>query len=73
MITDPVSSAKTPGGRYMSSFIAGLVTVVIRSFAIFPGAVMFAILIANMFAPILDELAKYMKNSKKKGENDGKN
>lgn len=71
MITDPVSSAKTPGGRYMSSFIAGVVTVIIRTFAIFPGGVMFAILIANMFAPILDELSKYMKKQRKE-KSDGK-
>lgn len=69
MITDPISSAKTPMGRYMSSFIAGAVTVVIRTFAIFPGGVMFAILIANMFAPILDELAKYIKKQRKEKAN----
>lgn len=65
MITDPISSAKTPWGRYMSSFLAGAITVVIRTYAIFPGGVMFAILIANMFGPILDELARYMKKQRK--------
>lgn len=69
MITDPISSAKTPGGRYMSSFLAGAVTVIIRTFAIFPGGVMFAILIANMFAPILDELARYLKKQRKEKAN----
>lgn len=69
MITDPISSAKTSEGRYMASFIAGVVTVIIRTFAIFPGGVMFAILIANMFAPILDELAKYIKKQRKEKSN----
>lgn len=69
MMTDPISSAKTPGGRYMSSFIAGMVCVIIRTFAIFPEGAMFAILIANMFAPILDELSKYMKKQRKEKSN----
>ncbi|WP_459129432.1 RnfABCDGE type electron transport complex subunit D [Guggenheimella bovis] len=65
MMTDPISSAKTPWGRYLSSGIAGIVTVIIRSFAIFPGGVMFAILIANTFAPILDELVRFMESRRK--------
>lgn len=69
MITDPISSAKTPGGKYMSSFIAGVVCVIIRTFAIFPEGAMFAVLIANMFAPILDELTKYMKKQRKEKSN----
>jgi Na+-transporting NADH:ubiquinone oxidoreductase subunit B len=34
--------------------IIGLCSVVIRNFSIFNGGLMFAILIGNMFAPIID-------------------
>lgn len=65
MITDPISSARTKGGKYIYGFLAGALTVVIRAFAIFPGGVMFAILIANMFAPIIDVAVKAYKDSRK--------
>lgn len=65
MITDPITSARTNAGKYLTSGLAGVMTVVIRSFAIFPGGVMFAILIANMFGPIIDEGVKALQNRKK--------
>lgn len=68
MITDPISSAKTKPGKYIYGAIAGIITVVIRSFAIFPGGVMFAILIANMFGPIIDEAAKALQKKRKEAK-----
>lgn len=65
MITDPISSARTKEGKYLFGFIAGAMTVVIRAFAIFPGGVMFAILIANMFGPIIDVAVNSYKKSRK--------
>jgi Na+-transporting NADH:ubiquinone oxidoreductase subunit B len=62
MATDPISAAKTPLGKWIFGIIIGAVTVIIRGFALFSGGVMFAILIGNTFAPIID----YAINAQKK-------
>jgi Na+-transporting NADH:ubiquinone oxidoreductase subunit B len=54
MATDPVSSPRTEGGRVLYGILIGISTVVIRYFSVFNGGLMFAILLGNMFAPILD-------------------
>ena len=54
MATDPVSSPRTETARIIYAIIIAACTVVIRNFSIFNGGLMFAILIGNMFAPILD-------------------
>jgi Na+-transporting NADH:ubiquinone oxidoreductase subunit B len=65
MATDPISSPKTKEGRWIYGVIIGIVTVIIRGFALFAGGVMFAVLIGNMFAPIIDEIINAYKKSKK--------
>jgi len=65
MATDPISSPKTPTGRIIYGIIIGSVTVIIRSFALFSGGMMFAILIGNTFAPIIDEAVKSVQKSRK--------
>ena len=65
MATDPISSPKTVWGKRLYGILIGLITVVIRSFSLFSGGVMFAILIGNTFAPILDELIKALSTSRK--------
>lgn len=62
MATDPISSPKTKEGKYIYGAIIGIVTVIIRGFALFAGGMMFAILIGNTFAPLIDELVKMSKN-----------
>ncbi|HCX03527.1 MAG TPA: NADH:ubiquinone oxidoreductase, Na translocating, B subunit, partial [Clostridiales bacterium] len=54
MATDPITSPKTYLGRWIYGIMIGAITVVIRGFALFAGGIMFAILIANVFVPILD-------------------
>lgn len=63
MATDPISSPKTQKGKWIYGLLIGLVTVIIRGFALFAGGMMFAILIANTFVPILDEGVKSMENT----------
>lgn len=65
MATDPISSPKTFEGRIIYGLIIGAVTVIIRGFALFAGGVMFAILIGNTFAPIIDEAVNAIKASRK--------
>lgn len=69
MATDPISSAKTKGGKWIYGIIIGVVTVIIRGFALFAGGAMFAILMGNTFAPIIDEaINAYKRNKKAKAE-----
>ncbi|MBZ2174419.1 RnfABCDGE type electron transport complex subunit D [Schnuerera sp. xch1] len=65
MVTDPISSPKTKGGKWIYGILIGIVTVIIRGYALFAGGMMFSILIGNTFAPIIDEGIKYVKKMKK--------
>jgi len=65
MATDPISSAKTKEGKWIYGILIGVITVIIRGYALFAGGIMFAILVGNTFAPIIDEGVKYYKKSKK--------
>lgn len=69
MITDPVSASQsTDIGRWIYGALFGVLTVLIRTFSIWPEGVTFAILLANMFAPLLDYyLKEWKKKQKKKG------
>ncbi len=64
MATDPVSAAKTETGKWIYGIIIGLVTVLIRALSLFNGGMMFAILIGNTFAPIIDYFVKESKKRK---------
>jgi Na+-transporting NADH:ubiquinone oxidoreductase subunit B len=58
MITDPVSAAQTNPGRWIYGSFFGAATALIRTFSIWSEGVMFAILLANMFAPIVDHYVR---------------
>lgn len=64
MATDPISAAKTVPGKWIYGILIGAVTVIIRGFALFSGGVMFAILIGNTFAPIIDYVFTSLKKKK---------
>nr|WP_300003126.1 RnfABCDGE type electron transport complex subunit D [Tissierella sp.] len=65
MATDPISSAKTKEGKWIYGILIGAITVIIRGYALFAGGMMFAVLIANTFVPIIDEAVKGIKKRKK--------
>lgn len=69
MATDPVSAAKTDLGKILYGIIIGVVTVIIRGFALFAGGTMFAVLMGNTFAPLIDHVINNMKEKKKKSSN----
>lgn len=71
MATDPISAAKTTLGKWIYGVIIGVVTVIIRGFALFAGGVMFAILIGNTFAPIIDYAINAAKARKKEARANG--
>ncbi|HOQ04400.1 MAG TPA: RnfABCDGE type electron transport complex subunit D [Anaerohalosphaeraceae bacterium] len=54
MATDPVTSPRTEPAKIIYGILIGTCTLVIRNFSIFNGGLMFAVLLGNMFAPILD-------------------
>ena len=66
MVTDPVSSASTPTGRIIYAALIAVCAVVIRNFSIFNGGLMFAIMLGNMFAPLIDYAVKQQQKGKKK-------
>jgi Na+-transporting NADH:ubiquinone oxidoreductase subunit B len=54
MATDPISAPKTHRAQIVYAMIIALSSVIIRNFSVFNGGFMFSLLLANMFAPILD-------------------
>jgi len=55
MATDPVTSAQTGRGKYIYGFLIGVLIILIRVVNPgFPGGVMLAILLMNVFAPLID-------------------
>ena len=55
MLTDPVSSAQTETGKWIYGFLAGAIAIIIRVVnPAYPEGVMLAILLMNIFAPLID-------------------
>ena len=55
MATDPVTSARTESGKWIYGFLIGFVAVVIRVMNPgYPEGMMLAILLMNVFAPVID-------------------
>lgn len=55
MATDPVTSARTEGGKYIYGLLIGVIAITVRVLNPgYPEGMMFAILLMNMFAPAID-------------------
>ena len=55
MATDPVTSARTECGKYVYGFLIGVVAVMVRVMNPgYPEGMMLAILLMNLFAPLID-------------------
>jgi Na(+)-translocating NADH:ubiquinone oxidoreductase B subunit len=54
MATDPVSAPGTKQAQWFYGVIIGVATVTIRSISGYAGGMMFAILLANVFSPLMD-------------------
>jgi len=55
MATDPVSAAQTEKGKWIYGFLIGFLAILIRVLnPAFPEGVMLAILLMNVFAPLID-------------------
>ncbi|MDW8139442.1 RnfABCDGE type electron transport complex subunit D [Pseudothermotoga sp.] len=64
MATDPVSSPRKVKAHWLFGTIVGVSGVLVRTFSLFPEGWSFAIMIANSFAPLLDELMQDKKKVK---------
>lgn len=71
MATDPVSASQTNRGKWIYGFLIGALVVIIRVFnPAYPEGVMLAILLMNVFAPLIDHyvvaanISKRMKRMK---------
>lgn len=53
MATDPVSAPMKDSAKIIYGILIGFITIVIRTFSLFTEGMMFAILIANSFAPLI--------------------
>jgi Na+-transporting NADH:ubiquinone oxidoreductase subunit B len=55
MATDPVTAAQTNTGKWIYGFLAGFLSIMVRVVNHgFPEGVMLAILLMNVFAPLID-------------------
>jgi Na+-transporting NADH:ubiquinone oxidoreductase subunit B len=55
MATDPVTAAQTERGKWIYGFLTGMLAIIIRVFnPAYPEGVMLAILLMNVFAPLID-------------------
>jgi Na+-transporting NADH:ubiquinone oxidoreductase subunit B len=54
MATDPVSAAMTQSGKWVYGFLIGVLTIMIRTITGYPEGIMLAILLGNVFAPLID-------------------
>jgi Na+-transporting NADH:ubiquinone oxidoreductase subunit B len=69
MATDPISAPKTRPAQIVYAAIIAASTAIIRTFSVFNGGFMFSLLLANMFAPILDFGFKQRRRKRGLGSN----
>lgn len=64
MATDPVTSPVTREAKIAFAVLVAVFTMVIRNYSVFNGGLMFSILLANMFTPIMDYAVKEMRKKR---------
>ena len=74
MATDPVSAPKDETTKIVYGVLIGVVTFIIRRYSLFTEGLMFAVLIANMFVPLMERtiLAQKAKRKAKTDAQTGK-
>ncbi|HHX73777.1 MAG TPA: RnfABCDGE type electron transport complex subunit D, partial [Firmicutes bacterium] len=65
-VTEPVTAPKTVPAKWLYGILVGMITVLIRYYGIFTEGASFALLIMNIFVPLLDEAVKSLKSLRKK-------
>jgi len=67
MATDPVSGPKKQSSQWIYGILIGVVTVLVRTFSLFPEGTSFGVLMGNTFASLIDEVMPKPKKKAKKG------
>ena len=62
--TEPISASQINAGRWIYGAFIGVLTVIIRVFSGWAEGMMFAVLLANMFAPIMDYGLRSLKSKR---------
>jgi Na+-translocating ferredoxin:NAD+ oxidoreductase RnfD subunit len=57
IISDPVSTPMSQSGKIITGVIVGVSNALLRHYTYYTEAIVFAVLIGNLFAPLLDRLA----------------
>ena len=58
ILTDPVSGATSVKGRFIFGMLVAILVFLIRTFGGYPDAIAFAVLLANMSAPLIDQFTR---------------
>ena len=58
VITDPVTAAVTPRGKWLYALTAGALTVWLRNYGTHTDGIAFAVLVCNMLAPLADKITQ---------------
>jgi Na+-transporting NADH:ubiquinone oxidoreductase subunit B len=66
-ITEPVSACRTVAGKWIYGLLFGLLVVTIRTWSVWPAGTMFAVLLANVFGPIVDHVVRVVAGRKEPG------
>jgi Na+-transporting NADH:ubiquinone oxidoreductase subunit B len=64
-ITEPVSASQTNMGKWVYGFLFGILVVIIRTFSVWREGTMFAVLLVNVFAPIMDLAIREIQQKRK--------
>ena len=56
--TDPVTASTTTRGRLIYGVLIGALICLLRGWGAYPGSVAFAVLLANVFVPLIDLLTR---------------
>ena len=64
--TDPITASQTNPGRWIYGAFIGIMSCLIATFSAWPAGTMFAVLLANMFAPIMDHAIKLLQSNSRK-------
>lgn len=70
IVTEPISAPKQEVSKIIYGALIGALTVVISTFSVFAGAVMFSVIIGNTFAPLIDKYVNEFKTKRRVASNE---
>jgi electron transport complex protein RnfD len=68
IVTDPVTGASSPLGKFVFAAGVGIITWIIRTFGIYPDGIAFAVLLMNICVPLINRLTQPAPVGQRKGK-----